>query len=453
MTARTETSDPATARLRLAPWLGLAAALGLVAASFVVPALLDWDVYSRSDPDTPNSLDPLIGFWDPQWFGPGTLPALAIGVLGWRYAADAAERLPWRRLLVASYAVGLAWLVALASVRGASGFTHALSHPYEYLEEGRRIDDVGYALRTWVERIPLDAPDNWQVHNAGHPPLATLFFVVLLRLGLSTLAIGLVVTAIAAVTAPAVLVAVRALGAEELGRRAAPFLVLTPAAVFMAVSADAVFAAVAACGLAALAIAGTAQSTRRMVGWAAMAGLLLGACVMLSYGLPLLGVLAVAVLVAARSWRPLPVAAVVALAVVLVWVPFGFSWWEAFPVLRERYWDGIASDRPGAYWTWADLAALTVSGGPLLGAGVASVVALRRRADRVALLLVGAAVTMVVLADLSQMSRAEVERIWLPFVPWLTLSLALLPEGWRRWGLGLQVVAALLVEHLLLTAW
>ena len=51
------------------------------------------------------------------------------------------------------------------------------------------------------------------------------------------------------------------------------------------------------------------------------------------------------------------------------------------------------------------------------------------------------------------MSKAEVERIWLPFVPWLTLSLALLPGGWRRWGLGLQVLTALLVQHLLYTTW
>ena len=46
---------------------------------------------------------------------------------------------------------------------------------------------------------------------------------------------------------------------------------------------------------------------------------------------------------------------------------------------------------------------------------------------------------MVALADASGMSKAEVERIWLPFVPWLTISCALLPERWRRWGLGLQV--------------
>ena len=67
--------------------------------------------------------------------------------------------------------------------------------------------------------------------------------------------------------------------------------------------------------------------------------------------------------------------------------------------------------------------------------------------------LVGGAVAMVVAADLSQMSRAEVERIWLPFVPWLLLGCALLPERWRRRGLVLQVVTALVIQHLLFTGW
>ena len=47
---------------------------------------------------------------------------------------------------------------------------------------------------------------------------------------------------------------------------------------------------------------------------------------------------------------------------------------------------------------------------------------------------------MVLLADVSQMSKAEVERIWLPFVPWLLISCALLPERWRRVGVVVQVV-------------
>ena len=60
---------------------------------------------------------------------------------------------------------------------------------------------------------------------------------------------------------------------------------------------------------------------------------------------------------------------------------------------------------------------------------------------------------MVLAADVSQMSRAEVERIWLPFVPWLLIGCAMLPERWRRAGLVGQVLVALVVQHLLFTGW
>jgi hypothetical protein len=97
------------------------------------------------------------------------------------------------------------------------------------------------------------------------------------------------------------------------------------------------------------------------------------------------------------------------------------------------------------------------SAGPLVGAGLAVAWARRRELvvgpGRVVLLLAAAASATVVAADASQMSRAEVERIWLPFVPWLLLACALLPERWRRRGLLLQLVAALLVQHLLATGW
>jgi hypothetical protein len=173
----------------------------------------------------------------------------------------------------------------------------------------------------------------------------------------------------------------------------------------------------------------------------------------LSYGLLLVGPLALAVVVLTRGWRVVPVAAVVALLPTLVLAGFGFYLWEAYPVLRQRYWDGLAPDRPAAYWTWASLAALAVSAGPALGAGLGALASVRRTADRAVLWLVGAAVAVVLVADVSQMSKAEVERIWLPFVPWLLLSTAVLPARWRRPMLVLQVVTALLVEHLLDTTW
>jgi hypothetical protein len=428
------------ARVRAAAWLGLLAVVVLLLLAFGAPHWMDWNVASRAPrSSSPDAAPPLHGLWRPNLFGPGTLPAVAIAVLGWRYAGDLAERLSWGRLLLASYIASLGWLLSLAFVDGSSGISRVLGNPYEYLRSARAVDGIHDLLRTYADRIPASAADSWPTSPAGHPPGMLLFFVALVRVGLGgNLAAGLVVTALAATTAVAVLVTVRALDAEVWARRAAPFLVLTPAAVFMAVSADAVIGAVVAWGLACLALA-----TRGSLWWAVPAGLLLGYAVLMSYGMPLMGLVALSVLAAGRSWRPLPVAAVAAAAVVLAFAALGFAWWDAYPILRERYYDGIASDRPQSYWWYGDLAAFALSAGPMVIVGAVSAVV--RRSPRPVLLLVGATAVVVATADASGMSKAEVERIWLPFVPWLTLACALLPDGWRRWGLGVQVLTALLV--------
>ena len=439
------------------PWIGLAAATILILASLTVPRLLNWQVYARKEPEAFGTVEPLHGFWDPQWFGPGTLPAVVIGLLAWRYAAPLAARLPWRWLLLTTYLVSLAWMLSLALTDGQEGIAHVLENREEYFGTALRTDDVSQMLHEYISRIPYSDPHNWTTHVAGHPPGALLFFIGVARLGFDTpWSAGLVTTVLGATTVVPVLMTMRTLGAQDAARRVAPFLVLTPAAIYVCVSADGLFAAVAAWGMAALAAAATSRRGARLVGMSVVAGLLLGACVMMSYGLPLLGILALAVLVAARgSWWPLPIAAAAALGVVLVFAALGFAWWEAYPVLVERYWDGMASLRPGGYWIWGNLGALLLSAGPLVGSGVALLVARVRHwaADRVVLLLGGAAVLMIAVADLSGMSRAEVERIWLPFIPWLTVSLALLPPAWRRPGLGLQILTALVVETLLYTSW
>ena len=425
-----------------APWIGVLVALLLVAAAVAAPALTGWNVRV-------NSFPPLHAGWDPR-VGPGTVPALLLaGLLAW-WAVPLAERLPWRRLLLLVFVVGLLWLLVLAFVDGPRGVSEILQTPYEYLRTARRTTDLHATLQEYVGRIRYDAaPRNWPVHVAGHPPGALAFFVVLVRVGLGAgFAAGLVVTVLAATTAVAVLVTVRALGAETLARRAAPFVAFGPAAVWQAVSADAMFAAVAAWGLCCLALAAT-----RHLAWAVPAGLLLGYAVMLSYGLPLLGVAAVAVLAAARRWRPLVPAVLAALVVVGAFWVAGFSYLEALPAIHDRYWEGVGGRRPAAYWLWADLAALAVGAGPVAFAGLAHLARAQGPGRRVALWLSGAAVLMVLAADLSQMSRGEVERIWLPFVPWLLLSCGLLPERWRRVGLVVQLVVALVVQHLLVTGW
>jgi hypothetical protein len=78
-------------------------------------------------------------------------------------------------------------------------------------------------------------------------------------------------------------------------------------------------------------------------------------------------------------------------------------------------------------------------------------VTIRRRAGLH--LLVIAALVAILCADLSMLSKAETERIWLPFTVWLTAAPALLPAKSHRWWLAVNVVGALLLNHLILTNW
>ena len=313
------------------------------------------------------------------------------------------------------------------------------------------------ALREFISRIPIGSHGSWPTHVAGHPPGALLFFALLVHVGLGGgLAAGWVVLLIGATTPVAVLLTLRQLGAEVAARRVVPFLVIGPAAIWIAVSADGMFAAVAAWGLCCLAMAVTQRTVVLSLAWSVPAGLLLGCCAFLSYGLSLLAILAVAVAVTARRGWPLIGAALAALAVVLAFAAAGYVWWDALPALRARYYAGIASHRPAAYWVWGDLAALCFSAGPALGASAAATIRgfqtnLTRRKPIVALSL--AAWMCVLVADISFMSKAETERIWLPFVPWLLLGAALLPDQWHRRGLAVQVTLAILTQSLLFTRW
>ncbi|MEO5982425.1 MAG: hypothetical protein ABIQ13_08945 [Pedococcus sp.] len=411
-----------------------------------------------------GSVAPLFADWRPR-VGAGTLVALAL--VWWattRRPWDAVRGTGWGALLLSVWALSFAWMVSLALVDGVDGVSAVLTHPTEYLTTARGVDDIGAMLRTFVSRIPLDADNNWPVHVAGHPPGALLFFVVLAKVGLgSGLAAGLVVCAVAATTPVAVAVACRALGAEAWVRPALPFLVLGPFAVWQAVSADAVFAAAAAWSIALAALAATADRRPTALGLGIASGLGLGVCTMLSYGLPLIGAIALAALIAGVGWtretaRLLAAVAAGTLGVVVSVAVAGFAYWDAYPVLHARYWDGLAAVRPTAYWLWANLALLAVSAGPLLFGSLAATgrrvaAAVRRPQDEPALTLVAGAVLAVLVADLSLMSKAEVERIWLPFVPWLLLSTTVVPTRWRRPALGLQAGLALVVQTLLVTPW
>jgi len=390
---------------------------------------------------------PLLAEWLPH-AGPGTPVAVVVAVVVVTRGPELADRLAWRPLLGAGYAAAAAWTMALALVDGwQRGVVERLTSSQEYLHDVPRVPDVGAMLRTFADHILTDRPGFWTTHVGAHPPGALLTFVWLDRLGLGGGGpAGLFVMLVGASAPVAVAVAVRALGAEDLARRALPFGVLWPGAVWVGVSADGMFAGVLAWGVALLAIGAVGQGLRADL--AALAGgVLLGWCLYLSYGLVLGGLLPIAVLAIAHSARAGLLAAAGTLAVVGAFTACGFWWFTGFERVGVIYAASIAASRPYAYFVWANLAAVLFALGP-------AVVAAARRAGHLptgVALLAGAGLAAILLADVSGMSKGEVERIWLPFAVWLTIPCALLPRA--RYWLAAQACLALAVNHLLLTVW
>jgi hypothetical protein len=333
-----------------------------------------------------------------------------------------------------------------------------LTTRHEYVSQVPGITDIPAALRTFTSRILDFQPNSWVTHVSGHPPGALLTFVWLDRLGLHGGAwAGLLCLLAGSSAAAAVLVAVRALADEQTARRAAPFVAVAPTAIWVAVSADGYFAGVAAWGLALLAVAVHGR-LRFPTLTAAAAGLLLGWAVFLSYGLALLGLPALAVLVSASgrraALRALGPAVLAALVVAIAFAVAGFSWFDGYNLVQQRYWQGIAHDRPFQYWWWANLACVVCAIGLGSVAGITRVfdwAAIRRRSGFHLLLL--AMLTAIACADLSMLSKAEVERIWLPFTVWLTAAPALLPVRSHRVWLALNAAGALLVNTVMVTNW
>ena len=417
----------------------------LVAAALAVPQLWDWNVEVN--------WPPLNALWEPR-LSVMMLPAIVIGLSLVLLLPRLAERLPWRTLLLTAFAGMWVWTMALAMTDGTKGITRVFERNGEYVYDAQRVDSIPTMVSTFIDRMPRDSgPLHWKTHVAGHPPGALLDFVLIDRLGITDLFwIGVVVVTIGCTAIIAALVTLRALGSTELARSAMPWIALAPSAVWMAVNADTLFTAISAWGIALLAIASTTPGTRRRAMAGVGAGLLLGLCVYQSYGLVLLGILAVAVLIIARSCRPLPWALLGSAVVVAIFTAMGFAWWEAYPVLVERYNFGIASDRPYAYFVWANLAAWTFTAGLAVWAAIPRALHAVRERNPAALLALAAMLTIGV-ATLSGMSKGETERIFMPFTIWVVALPMLLPGRWHKPLLFSQVVLALCVEALLLTRW
>ncbi|MGA4788584.1 hypothetical protein [Nocardia sp. AB354] len=443
-----------------------AAATILVAAAFLVPRI--------STPHYRESLyaaaAPIFGSWLPH-IGWGTGPAIVIAVAVVLYGPRLAATLTWRRLLPAIWVTALAWAFSLAMVDGwQRGFAGRLTTMHEYLHEVGGVHDIPAMLRGFSARILDYQPDSWTTHVSGHPPGALLVFVWMDRIGLGGGAWASTLCVVVGCSASmAVLVAMRALGAESRARAAAPYLALAPAAIWLAVSADAFFAGVVAWAVAALAVGLGGARPRPLILF--VSGVLFGFGIYLNYGLVLMAVPAAAVALL-RGVRAVWPAVLGALAVVAAFTLSGFWWLEGYHLVVQRYYQGIATTRPASYWIWGNLAATVCAIGlasaaalhrlpgalhlPALtqirAAPAAALARWRARADPAALLAL-AALTGLLLADLSGLSKAETERIWLPFDIWVIGGTAFLPAHTARAWLTVQAVGTLVLAHLVLTNW
>jgi len=359
-----------------------------------------------------------------SWRSPALIPAsvLAPGLAAGALAAVARgwhDRLRWRLLLLAGYAVALGWAVALAVVDGATGLAGPPTAAAEYLADVPAVnDDPDQFLATFVARGP-----ELSVAGREHPPLPVLLLWAAGRAGIHRpFALGVLIAAAGAAVVPLVMVAVRSLCGEPAARRLAPVLALAPYAVWSAVSMDAVTAALGA-GLVAAGVVASEHGRPgplRLV-WASVCGLLLGVAALFSYAVGWLAVSVICVYFVRR--RPLLNVAtgVCALLPLAAAQALGFNWADGLLMARRDLAVRVGPDRSAVVWGVLGLVVLLLAGGP-------AVVAAARKIGRTPgwPFPVGGALG-VAYAILTGLAGAEAERSWLPFFPWLLVA-AVAPE-------------------------
>jgi hypothetical protein len=388
---------------------------------------------------------PFVGTWRVLWT-PALWWAVALGAAIVAVWVPATESVRWPVALGGSWLLGLVWPALLQLSEGWESLYTVLGNRRAYLPTARSIDSPAEFLSTFVDRLA-----DYPTHVKGHPPGATLLHWAVDGLGGGRPEV-LTATflAVAALAAPASLIALDRVAGRAAARRAAPFAGLAPAAMWIASSPDAVFMGVMAVAVALGAVAVTGAGRGSDVA-SLTAGLLAGVSVSFSYGaVLLLGPLwALAVLGVRRGrWRALVPAAAGAAVVPVLFALAGFDWFDGLAGTHEAYLAGVAPERPDRYFVVSNLVVLAVAVGP---ATVASLTWLR---DRAAWWLVGGALAGALAADLSSMSKGEVERIWLPVVPFLLLATtAIDSRRARRFWLAAQLAVGLALQSRLDAPW
>jgi hypothetical protein len=182
----------------------------------------------------------------------------------------------------------------------------------------------------------------------------------------------------------------------------------------------------------------------------------------MTYGGATFGIaLVVPAAVALRERRPgariaVATAALAVIAVTAAFLALGFWWLDGARETQRQYWAGTAQFRPFGYFMIANLAVALIAIGPVGFVGLLAFWRHRTPPPGVWPVLVGAALALT-LSHLSQYTRAEVERIWLLFYPWLMVATGVPALTGRPRTLavlvGVQASSAIVLQSVLVSKW
>lgn len=393
---------------------------------------------------------PFVMAWGPRVDAPGAIVAVAVlaGLVALGPSLLIRPRSPLAfggSVFAVALAVGLALNAARTGTRGWTevfdlGPGGSFQAKNEVLAGLPSLSyGVGFFLDRYAELVPSQP-----VGLAGHPPGLPILLHVL---GIDS-ARELAVLCIASLAAVAP--AVHALGkALELGERAARrgalLACVAPALVLFGISStDAVFALA---GTVTAALLCARRPRVQAVGCAALA-----LAALLSWALLAVGAWAAIVTWSRRGPRAgLALAAGAGIAVLgaqgLLAALYGYDPLGTLRATEGVYRDSIATTRPYAFWLVGSPVAFAVTAGlPITAAWL--VAAARRNGPALALAVI------VVLAAVLGFTKAEVERIWLPFVALACVAAAsVVGDRLLRPVLAVLALQALATELLFATVW
>ena len=432
--------------------------IGCGAALFIVWwSVTNGQAEQRSQPGLLLGAAPLVGrnstygwAWRFSWSTALALLLAAAVVVA--HHRDWWTRVRLRYVAAATGAGASSFAVLLALTDGADGLTYGAKHPTEYLANLASAPPAGEFVRTFVDRV-----NDYSVHVRGHPPGFILMLKAMDGIGLAGVWPLVVLIGISCgVVAVAVMLTIHLWVGQEWARRVAPFLIVSPSAIWMVTSADAVFSMFGAVGLL-VTTYGVYRRPPRALLCGLVSGVLLGWLVFLTYlGAIFLVIPIVIVIVAVVRREPGAFAVglggvIGGLAVLFAFRASGFWLLDGVDATKREYLEGSAQFRDWNYFKFGNI------GAALFALGPATVIGLASLRSRRMWWIVAAAGAALLISHFTQYTKAEVERIWLPYYPWLIVASAGVWVFSRRWlvtsVIAIQALSAIVLQAALLTKW